>query len=78
LNRKEIDFPLGIGSWIIDIDIQMVWLPLGTEAGPPKRQTSLESSQGQVSEPISGGVLAGAVTVDAPASTVETVQAARD
>lgn len=81
LTRKEVDFPLGIGAWIVDIDIQMVWLPLGTAAYPPKRQTSLDSATGEVAEPVSGGLIASVsdmATGGAVASAVETVQAARD
>jgi hypothetical protein len=82
LTRKELDFPIGIGSWIIDVDIQMTWLPLGTKARPPKRQTSLESAQREITEPVSGGVLAGLATAGdhggVTGSTVETVQAAKD
>lgn len=31
LSRKDIDFPLGIGAWIIDIDVEMAWIPMGIE-----------------------------------------------
>ncbi|KAF8499993.1 phosphatases II [Gautieria morchelliformis] len=31
LSRKDVDFPLGIGSWIVDIDIEIEWVPVGSE-----------------------------------------------
>lgn len=29
LSRKDVDFPIGIGNWIVDIDLEMSWLPAG-------------------------------------------------
>jgi len=77
LTRKEIDFPLGIGSWIVDLDIEMQWLPLNSKVSPPARQTTADSMGGETSEPVPGGVLAG-VGVGGVDNAVETVQAARD
>ena len=43
LNRKDIDFPIGPGSWLVDVTLNMRWA--GSEAahtaprGPRKRQT---------------------------------------
>ncbi|KAG6880011.1 hypothetical protein C0992_008218 [Termitomyces sp. T32_za158] len=39
LKRKELDFPLGLGSAIIDVEIEMEWLPRGdNEAVQPSAQ----------------------------------------
>jgi len=81
LTRKEIDFPVGIGSWIVDLDIEMQWLPLDSRAVPPARKTTQDEMQGKGSEPVSGGVLAGVgqiATGGAVESAVDTAQAARD
>lgn len=52
LTRKEIDFPLGIGSDIIDVEISLQWCPEETPdvAVQPQvstAQTSDEESKGQ-------------------------------
>lgn len=31
LSRKDVDFPLGIGAWIVDIDIEMAWVRCSRE-----------------------------------------------
>ncbi|KIJ56953.1 hypothetical protein M422DRAFT_57516 [Sphaerobolus stellatus SS14] len=77
----DIDFPVGIGSWIVDLDIEMQWLPLASAAVPPARQTSKDSAEGEIAEPVPGGILAGVGDMAAGstvASAVEAVQAARD
>ncbi|KAF8580595.1 phosphatases II [Ramaria rubella] len=41
LGRKDVDFPLGIGAWIVDIDIEMAWVAIESQASydpPPQRQ----------------------------------------
>ena len=30
LSHKDVDFPLGIGAWIVDIDIEMGWVAVGS------------------------------------------------
>lgn len=45
LTRKEIDFPLGIGSMLVDVEIPLEWIP-SSEAvveQVPARQTSDEA-----------------------------------
>ncbi|KAF8507851.1 hypothetical protein BU17DRAFT_78047 [Hysterangium stoloniferum] len=32
LGRRDVDFPLGIGTWIVDIDVEMAWVPLDSDA----------------------------------------------
>ncbi|KAL1739279.1 hypothetical protein HDZ31DRAFT_69101 [Schizophyllum fasciatum] len=46
LTRKEIDFPIGIGEHLVDVDIDMEWLrPEDAEAvQPPAREDSLEEA----------------------------------
>jgi len=46
LTRKELDFPLGVGSDIIDVEIEMERVD-GTLAEPPARATSIESRIGK-------------------------------
>ncbi|KAI0635264.1 phosphatases II [Trametes polyzona] len=48
LTRKEIDFPVGIGSNIIDVSVSMEWCSEAADViNPPARQGSVESAQGQ-------------------------------
>lgn len=55
LTRKELDFPLGAGSALIDVDVTLEWVAPGLgkprELQPPKAQTSQDSSQGVGGEP---------------------------
>lgn len=55
LTRKELDFPLGAGSALIDVDVALEWVTLrpgkSRELQPPKAQTSQDSSQGVGGEP---------------------------
>jgi phosphatidylinositol-3,4,5-trisphosphate 3-phosphatase/dual-specificity protein phosphatase PTEN len=46
LTRKELDFPLGVGSDIVDVEIEMERVD-GTLAEPPARVTSIESRAGK-------------------------------
>jgi len=84
LGRKDVDFPLGAGAWIVDIDVEMAWVPIESEAAleePPQRQTSGDSVEGKGGEPAPGGVLAGAGDLASGAGVaqaIETVQAGRD
>jgi phosphatidylinositol-3,4,5-trisphosphate 3-phosphatase and dual-specificity protein phosphatase PTEN len=44
LTRKEIDFPLGIGSNIIDVEVTMKWCAESADVlSPPSRQESTKS-----------------------------------
>lgn len=48
LTRKEIDFPIGYGSWIVDLELCME--RCAEDAGvtpPPARQSSTESQEGK-------------------------------
>lgn len=48
LSRKEVDFPLGIGSHIIDVTASLQWCsPEADVVCPPPRQTSEDSAQGR-------------------------------
>lgn len=40
LTKKELDFPLGAGAWIIDVDIQLEWVPDVDPEAPASRQRS--------------------------------------
>lgn len=37
LKRKEIDFPLGAGSWIVEVDIEMEWIREADSQKPPSK-----------------------------------------
>ena len=48
LSRKEVDFPLGIGSHIIDVTASMEWCAPETDiVCPPPRQNSEDSAEGR-------------------------------
>ncbi|KAI0372044.1 phosphatases II [Pilatotrama ljubarskyi] len=52
LTRKEIDFPVGIGSSILDVSVSMEWCSEAADvANPPARQGSAESMEGQGEPP---------------------------
>lgn len=56
LSRKDLDFPLGAGSWITEVDVEMEWVreqprdnvpnvegaTVGTETVTPLPSTSME------------------------------------
>ncbi|KAJ7145364.1 phosphatases II [Mycena crocata] len=64
LTRKEVDFPLGVGSALLDVAIEMEWLQTtdGEAVQPPARQTSADSEKEGTAEPAPGGI---AATVEA-------------
>jgi phosphatidylinositol-3,4,5-trisphosphate 3-phosphatase/dual-specificity protein phosphatase PTEN len=55
LRRKEVDFPLGVGEALIDIDIEMEW------CSDPTEQPATQTSDGSTSETT--GLIAHANTV---------------
>ncbi|KAJ7910641.1 phosphatases II [Mycena leptocephala] len=79
LKRKEVDFPLGLGSALIDVEIEMEWLrTTDSEAvQPPARQTSAESAEAG-SEPAGIAATIEAVAAGNIADAVEVKQAAED
>ena len=54
LTRKELDFPVGLGSGIVDVEIEMEWIPpsssepIGVDVEPPTplSETGEESVMG--------------------------------
>ena len=54
LTRKELDFPLGVGSDIVDVEVEMERVA-ETQAEPPARVSSIESRAGK-GEPSSSAV----------------------
>lgn len=42
LTRKEVDFPLGVGEALVDVEIEMEWCEDNRES--PAKQSSLGSS----------------------------------
>lgn len=48
LKREELDFPLGLGSNIVDLEVLMEWCSESADIlSPPERQTSAESRAGK-------------------------------
>ncbi|KAJ7039826.1 phosphatases II [Mycena alexandri] len=80
LTRKEVDFPLGVGSALIDVEIEMEWLRTMDSEGvqPPARQTSAESEEGAMGEPAGIAATIEAVAAGNIADAVEAKQAAED
>lgn len=71
LTRKEVDFPLGPGSWLIDVTLEMEWA--GKEAAavvpkPPKKQQTPEKT----AEIVAGAVAQGDVSKIPDAYQAET------
>ncbi|CAA7268480.1 unnamed protein product [Cyclocybe aegerita] len=64
LTRKELDFPLGLGSSIIDVETEMEWVvPAPGHAGveavePPLRARTEDSKIGTDAEPVQTGIAA--------------------
>jgi phosphatidylinositol-3,4,5-trisphosphate 3-phosphatase/dual-specificity protein phosphatase PTEN len=80
LTRKEVDFPLGIGSGILDVEICLEWLrPTDTElVQPPARLSSQEEeAQGKSGEP-SGVAAVHAITAATVTDVIHAKQAAED
>ena len=72
LGRKEIDFPLGVGSHLVDVTVAMEWCPPDAEdTRPPSRQSSRDSAEGK-GEPTG---LAAALEAAAIGQTQEAVDA---
>jgi phosphatidylinositol-3,4,5-trisphosphate 3-phosphatase and dual-specificity protein phosphatase PTEN len=72
LTRKEIDFPLGVGSYIVDVTVAMEWCPQDADgASPPRRQDSEDSKEGK-GEPTGLGA---ALNAAAMGDTQEAVDA---
>ena len=48
LTRKELDFPVGIGSNIIDVSVSMEWCDEAADiVSPPERVTSTDIAEGR-------------------------------
>ncbi|CCM04740.1 uncharacterized protein FIBRA_06929 [Fibroporia radiculosa] len=78
LQRKEVDFPIGIGSNIIDVAVSMEWVLEGAQAlEPPSREGSLASRQGR-GEPAGIASSLHAATAGDFRRVVESKQAAED
>ncbi|KAJ7512033.1 hypothetical protein B0H11DRAFT_2151772 [Mycena galericulata] len=80
LTRKELDFPLGVGSAIIDVEIEMEWLRTtdGEAVQPPARQTSAESAKDGTGEPAGLAATVEAVAAGNLSDVIEAKQAAED
>lgn len=80
LKRKEVDFPLGVGSALIDVEMEMEWLrTTDSEAvQPPARQTSEESAEGEKGEPAGIAATVEAIAGGNLADAIEAKQGAED
>ncbi|KAJ7787158.1 phosphatases II [Mycena olivaceomarginata] len=80
LKRKEVDFPLGVGSALIDVEMEMEWLrTTDSEAvQPPARQTSEESAEGEKGEPAGIAATVEAIAGGNIADAIEAKQGAED
>lgn len=76
LTRKELDFPVGVGANLIDVDVSMEWCPETADVlSPPERVSSTEMEEGK-GEPA--GVVLPAVTSTEAREIAEAKQAAED
>lgn len=80
LTRKEVDFPLGVGSSIIDVEISMEWLKPTDSEGvqPPARQTSAESAEAGTKEPAGVAATLEALAAGNIGDAIHAKQAAED
>jgi phosphatidylinositol-3,4,5-trisphosphate 3-phosphatase and dual-specificity protein phosphatase PTEN len=74
LTRKDMDFPLGVGSLIVDMDVSLEWV--GMDGPPPPPQTSNRNSPAPGLPSAIQAIAAGATTQ--PGGIVEAKQAADD
>ncbi|KAI0076508.1 phosphatases II, partial [Panus rudis PR-1116 ss-1] len=78
LSKKEIDFPVGIGANIIDVEVKMEWAPeVADVVSPPARQGSQESREGK-GEPSGLAATVKAVAAGDIREMAEVKQAAED
>lgn len=42
LSRKDVDFPVGFGAWIVDVDVEMSWIPLEKEPALQRAKAASE------------------------------------
>lgn len=78
LTRQEVDFALGIGSNIVDLEVNLEWCSESADVmSPPERQTSIESREGK-GEPAGIAATLEAVAAGNVSGIVEAKQAAED
>lgn len=77
LSRKDIDFPLGIGSAILDVEILMEWVSEGETLQPAARQTSEDALKKGEDEPAGLTPMVPLIS-ESIAPVVEVKQAAED
>lgn len=83
LTKKEIDFPLGAGAWIIDVDVALQWVPDADRSGPASRQRSEDQVVEGVVDEEKGvadvaGVVGGLVGGGGVAKAAENVEAVQE
>lgn len=78
LTRQEIDFALGVGAHIVDVEVNLEWCPESADViSPPERQTSVESREGK-GEPAGIAATIQAAAAGNVGEMVEAKQAAED
>ncbi|KAH8083341.1 phosphatases II [Cristinia sonorae] len=78
LTRRELDFALGVGSHIVDVEVNLEWCSETADViSPPERQTSVDSREGK-GEPAGIAATIEAVAGGKVSEIVEAKQAAED
>ena len=76
--KKDLDFPLGVGSNIVDVTVSIAWCPEAEDVlEPSQRAGSMESTRGE-GEPAGAMATLQAVTAGDVDQVMEAKQAAQD
>lgn len=84
LTKKELDFPLGAGAWIVDVDVSLQWVhEVDNKEGPASRQRSEDQVVKCVVDEENGsadavGVVSGLVGGGGVAKAAENVEAVQE
>lgn len=81
LSRKEVDFPVGAGAALVDVDISLEWVPQTSTAvpGPPRFHESSESlDESTTADTALVAALQVAVSGGPPGEAAEAVKAAKE
>ncbi len=70
LTRQEVDFPLGPGTWLVDVEMELAWVGKEAETFAPRALKKGASSDHTV-EVITSAVVEGQTSEIADAVTAE-------
>jgi phosphatidylinositol-3,4,5-trisphosphate 3-phosphatase/dual-specificity protein phosphatase PTEN len=56
LTRKDLDFPLGLGTAIVDVDIDMEWVPSTVSGGLDARAAKIASTSSNSIDSSGAGI----------------------